>query len=366
MHKYTETTNRSIAWLKKANDQGQLEMRPPFQRNPVWSLKQKGALVETILLEYPVPEIYMQDVVDENGGETHIVVDGQQRIRAVLEYVAGEFEIAEEGSRWEGLYFEDLSADDKRKIFEYKFVTRTLPEMPDEQIRAIFQRINRNTVVLNAQELRHATYWGAFIKLMEEISDFGHWTDLNIFSPNDRRRMLDTEFVSELAVAYLNGIQNKKTKLEEYYQIYEVEFDEADRVRSIFNIVLGELMQIFPDLGKTRFRKKSDFYTLFLVLAEKVAEFPLDKEARERLSNALRSFADTIDKVISGATNGVSAPYLEYARNVERAASDLGSRRARHAVLKGVVEHALSPEAFPETSEIQLELEGTESESANR
>ena len=117
MHKYTDTTHRSIAWLKKANDQGQLEMKPPFQRNPVWSPKQKGALIETILLEYPVPEIYMQDVVDESGGETHIVVDGQQRIRAVLDYIAGEFEIAEEGSRWEGLSFEDLSAEDKRKVF---------------------------------------------------------------------------------------------------------------------------------------------------------------------------------------------------------------------------------------------------------
>ena len=124
-------------------------------------------------------------------------------------------------------------------------------------------------------------------------------------------------------------------------------------------------MQVLPDLGKTRFKKKSDFYTLFIVLAEKVVELPLDKDARERLSHALRSFAGNIDKVISGDTTGIAPPYLEYARNVERAASDLGSRRTRHNVLKALVEQALNPEASPETSEIQLELEGTESDQPN-
>ena len=63
----------------------------------------------------------------------------------------------------------DLSPDDRKKVFEYNFIVRLLPEMPDEELRAIFQRINRNTVTLNLQELRHATYWGPFIKLMEEV-----------------------------------------------------------------------------------------------------------------------------------------------------------------------------------------------------
>lgn len=263
MHKYTDTTHRSIAWLKKADSEFILEISPPFQRNPVWSNKQRSALIETILLEYPIPEIYMQDIVDEGGGEKHIVVDGQQRIRAVLDYISGDFAVEEENSRWRDLYFDDLSGDDKKKIYEYKFLVRILPSMPDEQIRSIFQRINRNTVVLNAQELRNATYWGDFIKLMKELSDSEFWTEFGIFSANDRRRMLDIEFVSELSVAYLNGLQNKKTKLEDYYQIYEKDFDDENDVRVLFHVILGEISQILPVLRLLRFRKKSDFYSLF-------------------------------------------------------------------------------------------------------
>lgn len=341
MHKFTETTHRSVAWLKKTNDEGQLEMRPPFQRNPVWSNKQKGALIETILLEYPIPEIYMQDVVSEDGAEKHIVVDGQQRIRSVLDFIDGEFEIEEEGFSWEDISFDDLSSDDKKKIFEYKFVTRILPTIPDEEIRSIFQRINRNTVTLNAQELRHATYWGAFIKLMESLSDLEFWSRAEIFSANDRRRMLDTEYVSELAVAYLNGLQNKKTKLEYFYQLYEKEFDDAEKLNSVFFEVLGEIGKLIPNIRDTRFRKKSDFYTLFLIFAEYEALLPLSAEVRSAVSAALLKFAADVNRYLSDSDSNFSPEVVQYAKNVERAASDLGSRRARHDALKKIIDEAM-------------------------
>lgn len=342
MHKFTETTNRSVAWLKKANESGQLEMSPPFQRNPVWSERQKGSLIETMLLEYPIPEIYMQDITNHNGEEKHIVVDGQQRIRAVLEYIAGDYAINDESSRWNSFYFEDLSEDDRRKIYEYKFVTRILPHMPEEQIRSIFQRINKNTVVLNAQELRHATYWGPFIKLMEELADLGYWSHFGVFSPNDRRRMLDAEYISEIAVAYLNGPQNKKTKLEDYYQLYENEFEDYEKVKNLFVTVLGEIAQSIPDIYNTRFRKKSDFYTLFLVLAQYENRLPLPSEKRDRLYRFLRTFGDVIDFHLSRFITSDLDFVLDYAKNVDRAASDIGARRSRHTALSFIVRQAIN------------------------
>ncbi len=334
MQKYTETTHRSVVWLKRSMDDGRLKMKPPFQRNPVWSDKQKSALVETILLEYPIPEIYIQDIVTSEGNEEHIVVDGQQRIRAVLAFLEGDLEMSEEAGQWAGLTFDDLSPEDKKKVYEYKFVTRLLPEIPDAQIRDIFQRINRNTTVLNSQELRHATYWGEFIRLMEEIADIEYFAKFGIFSANDRRRMLDAEFVSELAVAFLNGLQNKKTKLEDYYQLYEKEFEDATLVKSTFLIVLGEVDQALPDLAKTRFKKKSDFYTLFLVLAEHASSLPLSEEKRRLLGERLQAFAFCVDQIIGGKTDDAPPHLLDYAKYVERAASDLGSRRARRDALE--------------------------------
>lgn len=343
MQRYLNTTHRTVAWFKKAFDAGELDIKAPFQRNPVWTDRQKGSLIETILLEYPIPELYMQEVIDEAGAEKHVVVDGQQRIRAVLSYLAGDYSLDDESPVAPDLTFDELTPADRKKIFEYGFVVRLLPEMPDEELRAIFQRINRNTVTLNPQELRHATYWGPFIKLMEELADLDFWANCGIFSANDRRRMLDAEFISELTIALLNGLQNKKRTLEEYYQQYEGKFEARDDVWNLFVKVLGEIDQLLPSISKTRWRKKSDFYTLFLALAKYQAKLPMPSEARERLSAELISLASAVDSLISEAvaSEAVSEDVRKYLRNVERAASDLGARKAREQVLDGVLQPIL-------------------------
>ncbi len=340
MHKYLSTTHRSVVWFKKAFESGDLIITAPFQRNPVWSARQQSALIDTILLEYPIPELYMQDLTDAQGGQKYILVDGQQRIRAVLDFLANQLELEDESPHWAGMRFEDLTETDKKKVYEYSFVIRQLPDIPDAEIRIIFQRLNRNTMTLTAQELRHATYWGPFIKLMEEISDYEYWTDAGLFSANDCRRMTDVEFVSELAVAYLNGIQNKKRKLEEYYQQYEESFEDGASLRAVFVKVLGELEQTIPQLSKMRWRKKSDFYSLFLAFADNVQRLPLSADRRAASSTILTEFAGKVDAVIKEAwPEGVGVPkdVGDYVKNVQRAASDLATRTERSRVLEKIL-----------------------------
>lgn len=363
MQKYLNTTHRSIAWFKKAFDAGDLVIKPPFQRNPVWSPRQQGSLMDTVLLEYPIPEIYMLDLTDSEGGQKHLLVDGQQRIRTVLGFISGDFEIEDENSRWAELSFEDLGPDDRKKIYEYSFVVRLLPDIPDEEVRNIFQRLNRNTTTLNAQELRHSTYWGPFIKLMEEISDFDFWSEAGIFSANDRRRMLDVEFVSELTVAVLNGIQNKKKMLEEFYQQYETKFEDSEKIRNIFVRVLGELEQILSNISKTRWRKKSDFYTLFVTLAQFVDKLPLSSERRLLAHAELCSFGEAVDTAIrfdNVEPQPLRQRVADYVNSVERAASDLGSRKERERVLKEILANALEIPIQERLPDIWYEPDATE------
>lgn len=103
MSKFLNTTTQTIVWFKKKNESGELQMKPPFQRNPVWTHPQKSYLIDSILNGFPVPEIYMQEYVDETGSEKHIIIDGQQRIRTCLEFIEGNFEIkADESPTWGG------------------------------------------------------------------------------------------------------------------------------------------------------------------------------------------------------------------------------------------------------------------------
>jgi hypothetical protein len=343
---FLNSTQQSIAWLKQVHDAGNLEMKPPFQRNPVWTESQKSYLIDTILHGFPIPEIYMQKEVDEHGKEKHIIVDGQQRARSCLEFIEGAFTMnAKDSPEWGDLAFEDLTADDKKRIYGYTFIVRNLPVVGDEILRGIFRRLNRNVVALNAQELRHATYWGPFIKMMEEIADFEIWEGIGVFTANDVRRMIDIEFISEITMAFLHGPQNKKVNLEKTYQIYEKEFDDATKVRSMFMQVLGGLTQILPELRTTRWKKKSDFYTLILTCASHLNQLPLSKDKRTKAHGLLLRFGEEIDLAVTtnpAEKKRIKGVVKKYADAVERSASDLGNRKARAEALEEVLKPVFS------------------------
>lgn len=343
MENYLNTTLRNIAWFKQVYEQKALIMKPPFQRNPVWVTRQKSYLMDTILNKYPIPEIYMQESADENGNAKYIIIDGQQRIRSVLDFIAGEFSIDEkESPEFNGTDFEHLSPEQKRAFFQYNFVVRILPDIPDTELRAIFQRLNKNVVALNKQELRQATYSGPFIKLMNLISDKEIFGRMCLFTANDVRRMLDVEYISELTIAMLNGNQNKKDKLDLYYQLYEEDFQEGEKVQEYYDIILGELMRILPDIAQTRWKKKTDFYSLFLVFANHKNELPLSKESRNDARERILEFGDKITKR-QGVNNeeeieDKNDPVEEYAKGM-RATTDASSRKYRQNALERILEN---------------------------
>ena len=149
--------------------------------------------------------------------------------------------------------------------------------------------------------------------------------------------MLDVEFISEIAVAHLNGIQNKKKKLEEYYQQYERSFEMEETLRSTFVKTLGEISQVLPNIAKTRWKKKSDFYSLFLCFSAHESCLPLSSNRRAEAQRILMQLASRVDL----ATSTEPEPSIEsdesaklYAKNVMRAASDLASRTMRVDILK--------------------------------
>ncbi|AMP98257.1 hypothetical protein AY601_1339 [Pedobacter cryoconitis] len=347
MSNIIQTTHRDIAWFKQANEFHQLQMKPQFQRNLVWTDKQKSFLIDSILNSYPVPELYMQDIISGDGSKLYIVVDGQQRITACLDFIDNQFQIdGKDSPSYAEMSFDDLSTDQKKKIYSYSFVVRLLPEMSDPEIREIFSRLNRNNVVLNAQELRQATYWGQFIQTMNEIADNDVWRILGVFTPKDVKRMLDVEFISELAVASIHGVQNKKLTLDKYYEIYEDEFPQRDETIYTFDLVTREISHLLPNINKTRWSKKTDFYTLFVLLSNRKDLLPLGQVKKALGETLLNGIGNLIDKYVSTdkeqiPTIGFDENIKEYSINL-RASSDLGARKKREDALQKLLEPLFS------------------------
>jgi len=346
MQSFLNTTTHTVAWFAKRHRDKELELKAPFQRNPVWAAKQKAYLIDTILRGFPVPELYMQEYTDASGNDHHVVVDGQQRLRACLEFLEGKLAMDPEDSPdFADMSFDDLSDNQKQQIYGYKFVIRVLPEMPEPDLSAMFKRLNRNVVSLNPQELRHATYWGEFLKSAEDLASDERWSSLGIFTPNDVRRMLDVEFISELAIAYLHGLQNKKASLDEWYQAYEREFPRRSDVESAIKNTLGEISAVIPEIQRTRWKKKSDFYTLFLFLARHANLMPFSRDGRAQIRQCLLEFGTAVDSFLADPESpGIREVVKKYAMAVERAASDLANRRERENQIAAILKDTLTAE----------------------
>ena len=196
-------------------------------------------------------------------------------------------------------------------------------------MREVYARVNKYTVPLNKQELRRADFPGDFLKVSEEMAVQGFFDEANIFSPSDRRQYLDVEYVSELLAALLKGIQDKQTKLDEFYIEY-AEWEDEHKKATIdrFSDILKEMRLIFDsslNIAKTRFRQKADFYTLFLVIDDFLSE-GLSLEDRE--VGCLRKDLNILQRNIKPESQIENAPNMR---------SNVSQMRTPHLIVDGVI-----------------------------
>jgi hypothetical protein len=340
------------AWT---SDPPSLVLRPAFQRNMVWNDGQRSYLIDTILRGLPVPEVYLQNNTSPDGDEQIVVVDGQQRISACVDFVLDGFALTEDDeidADWRGSRFSDLSPALKARFRGFVFVARQLPDLGDTVLRDIFRRLNRTVEALEPQELRHAAYTGPFIQLVERAAESDGLHELGLFTARDALRRRHDEFVSEALFAVLLGtLPNKKEGLDEIYMTYERQgfpTDLRDDLAQRFGRVDHFLQRNGGYLKRTRFRNKSDAYSLLYFLLSHADRIPAaDSADEEALNEALRVFSDLVNQIKRAETAGSSIDSIltephgkdaaKYLRAVERAASDRLNRVRRDEVLEAVL-----------------------------
>ncbi len=347
------SSEQTVGWFKDRYIEGTLSIRPPYQRKPIWSAKQKCYLVESILLGLPVPEIYIQQSISGEGKSTYAIVDGQQRIRSVLQFVGSEIDPTESeqnkfpldrlkpDSQWKNKTFGELSDEEKRRFYGYKFAIRYLNTDDDVEVRDMFGRLNKYLTPLNAQELRNATHTGPFIKLAERLADNEYWAENHIVTPAAIRRMMDVEFMSELLIGVMHGPQGGSAKIiDDYcrqYEDYEDEFPDQKRTQRLFDLTLETVQRILPESKGTRWQNKTDFYTLFVALAYLLRSAKLPENRVKDIRRSLEKFASDVDTGLSQGEAGLSKSVVEYVRAVEKGANGKPRRAARHAAIVGVI-----------------------------
>lgn len=311
----TYTAQDFMTW----RESGTLVLTPKFQRRSVWTTPARSFFIDTLLRGMPVPPIYIRVVQSPDRRKAlKEIIDGQQRLLSLLDFIDGKYRLSRTlDAPWRGSSFEALGNDQQTQVLTYGFSAESFKGIGDEQVLEIFGRLNTYAVQLNAQELRHGRFFGLFKQSVDQLAreHLEFWRFHKIFSERDFARMHEIEFTSELLIATLAGMQDKKKSIDGFYEDYDETFVERETAERRFRGVMDVINQTFEiGLGDTQFRKSPLFYTLYCVVLHRVYGMPA--QAAETPKKALNSAAKTrlrdavidLSHVISEAKKNVRTP----------------------------------------------------------
>ena len=270
-----ETKVYSVNDFMNWNKNEELLIAPKYQRKEVWDEKAKSYLIDTILRGLPVPQIFIRQKIDTNLGlTTREVIDGQQRLRALIGFFGNEFPVMKiHNKEFGGKYYKDLSSDEKEQFLDYQLPVELIKSPDDNVIYDMFMRVNTNSVILNRQELRNAKYWGDLKVLAYNLSS--KWrpfiSSYNVIRERDIIRMYDVEFISRLLRVLIDGIvQDTPGKLDNFYQRNENIYN-SEEIESRFNKVFSIIDKMFNDVSFSAyfFNKPNYLYSLFAFIVFK-------------------------------------------------------------------------------------------------
>lgn len=270
---------------------GELNITPWYQRRSVWTLPQQAYLINTLFEHKPIPTLYFRHSVDlEQDKSLREVVDGQQRVRSILDYVDGRFAARHPETQKKAKY-EQLTPGQKRALRETQLSGGWLLGATDADVIEVFGRLNSVAKNLNAQEKRNAAFSGEFKQfcLREAASRVTLWRDLKVFSANNIARMQEIEFLSDVVLNFLDGLSDfSAARLNKSYKKYDEDFEEATDIKSRLDSCFSRIAALpASTITDTIFSRKPLFFSLLIALdatptakGKRLAEALLTVDAR--------------------------------------------------------------------------------------
>ena len=315
----------SVEHLLDLVESGKIDLNPPYQRNPIWTMHTQKHLIQSIKNGSPIPNIFLF----KKGGDKYEMVDGQQRTRALKVFKnTNEIQLTRNDAQFKNGEF-----------LKYQIPVTIITNVDEgEYIEEFYYMVNSSGIHLNRPERFKAHYFDTnFLKLVEKITTSDLFQSLNIIPVSSQKRMMDRDLVEELCALILFGITDKKNQVEKIYES-DLTKEDSNSCEIKFNEILNHFQRfnLLKPLKDTRYRQRNDFYTLFGFIKDNL---DVDKEVLDYFYNVLL----ILEKGIR-PTKEACKPLSEYALNC---VSQSNSAKARQTRLEIVNSLLLNQEDHP-------------------
>ena len=334
--------NDILGWDEKK----ELVLTPYFQRRRVWGPSGKSYLMDSIINGYPLPQIFIREKLNLKDRKTiREVVDGQQRLRTILEFINGEFTILPvHNPEYAKKKFTELPEGVQEDILTYPLSVNVLTGSEDADVLGIFSRINAYAVPLNAQEKLNAKYLGDFKQNMDRLSKLhlAYWEDNKILTKSQMARMKEVEFTAELISSMLGGLQDGKAIIAAMYRKYDSAFPQISYLGPRFGDTLELCKAVIGGaIAETEFSRTPLFYSLFCAVYD--CKYGLGsaakKSPKKQNNNALEGVRQKLYQLNESITGEEKYPEFKDFVKASRSSTDkINSRTTRHNALKKILE----------------------------
>jgi Protein of unknown function DUF262 len=192
-----------VSSLEEQIADGQLILQDEHQRRQVWDQKKSSRLIESLLLNVPIPVCYFAEL----DAGVFSVIDGQQRLSSVSRYIANLYPLSGLRVRPElnSKRFSELDKTDQRLIKTRTIRCIVIQKESHPDIRFdVFERLNQGAVRLTPQELRNSTYRGELNKLIKSLCENKTFQRIRRVEDIDAR-MSDAEMVLRFFAFHFDG-----------------------------------------------------------------------------------------------------------------------------------------------------------------
>lgn len=239
----------------------------------LWTSQARSFFIKSILLEYPIPKLYLHAILDlKSWQQIKEIVDGQQRTQALVSFFNGEQKLTKniDTDELRGLSYNQLGDEWQSKFLSYSLPIDQFSGAPQEEVQEAFRRMNANNVPLNDEEQRNARYQGLFKWFIVQVADKykGILSSIGLFSRRDLIRMSDLKVYSDIIHTIDSGFDTIKAKqIDDLYKKYNGTFQHESRYYSILCFGIDKFLAM-KELHEPVFLRAHVFQTIILALIE--------------------------------------------------------------------------------------------------
>lgn len=228
-----------------------------FQRGFVWTKAQMDRFIESLLLGYPVPGIFLIKQTDNRM----LVLDGQQRLVTLRRFYDGlhagkEFVLTNVGDDYKGLSYKTLDESLRFKLDD-SFLQATIvvadgSDEVDSAIYQIFERLNSGGTQLTPHEIRVALYAGPFIDFLESLNTDENWRGLY---GQKSARIRDQELIMRILALHLKA-ENYTKPLKGFLNSFAAENrNNTENIEAAGALFRSACRVLFEEVGPRALRR---------------------------------------------------------------------------------------------------------------